>query len=105
VPWLGFVGFAVASACLACAGVSYTALSLRGLVPLHVLSAVRVPLAASVGSAAALAALSGWWIHDLPSLIVGAATAAGAYVIFAGLIGGAAWRVEFLADWRTVLQG
>jgi hypothetical protein len=26
-------------------------------------------------------------------------------VIFAGLIGGAAWRVEFLADWRTVLQG
>lgn len=105
VPWLGFVGFAVASASLACAGVSYTALSLRGLVPLHVLSAVRVPLAASIGSAAVLAALSGWWIRDLPSLIVGVAAAAGAYVIFAGLIGGAAWRVEFLADWRTVLQG
>jgi PST family polysaccharide transporter len=105
VPWLGFVGFAVASATLACAGVSFTALSLRRLVPLHVLAAVRVPLTASIGSAAVLAALAGFWIHDLPSLIVAVAVSAGAYVIFAGLIGGAAWRVEFLADWRTVLQG
>jgi PST family polysaccharide transporter len=105
VPWLGFVGFAVASATLACAGVSFTALSLRRLVPLHVLTAVRVPLTASIGSAAVLAALAGFWIHDLPSLIAAVAVSAGAYVIFAGLIGGAAWRVEFLADWRTVLQG
>jgi PST family polysaccharide transporter len=105
VPWLGFVGFAVASASLACAGVSYTALSLRRLVPVHVLSAVRVPITASVGSAAVLAALTGFWIHDLPSLVVGAAVSAGAYVLFAGLIGGAAWRVEFMSDWRTVLQG
>jgi PST family polysaccharide transporter len=105
VPWLGFVGFAVASATLACAGVSFTALSLRRLVPLHVLTAVRVPLTASIGSAAALAALAAFWIHDLPSLIAAVAVSAGAYVIFAGLIGGAAWRVEFLADWRTVLQG
>jgi PST family polysaccharide transporter len=105
VPWLGFVGFAVASATLACAGVSFTALSLRRLAPLHVLTAVRVPLTASIGSAAVLAALAGFWIHDLPSLIAGAAVSGGAYVIFAGLIGGAAWRVEFLADWRTVLQG
>jgi PST family polysaccharide transporter len=105
VPWLGFVGFAVASASLACAGLSYTALSLRRLVPLHVLSAVRVPLTASVGSAAVLAVLARVWIHDLPSLVVGAAVSAGAYVVFAGLIGGAAWRIEFIADWRTVLQG
>jgi PST family polysaccharide transporter len=105
VPWLGFVGFAVASATLACAGVSFTALSLRRLVPLHVLTAVRVPLTASIGSAAVLAALAAFWIHDLPSLIAAVAVSAGAYVIFAGLIGGAAWRVEFLADWRTVLQG
>jgi O-antigen/teichoic acid export membrane protein len=105
VPWLGFVGFAVASASLACAGVAYTALSLRGLVPLHVFSAVRVPLTASVGSAAVLATLAGLWIHDLPSLIAGAAVSAAAYVVFAGLLGGAAWRVEFMADWRTVLQG
>jgi O-antigen/teichoic acid export membrane protein len=105
VPWLGFVGFAVASASLACAGVSYTALSLRRLVPVHVLSAVRVPITASVGSAAVLATLAGFWIHDLPSLVVGAAVSAGAYVFFAGLIGGAAWRVEFMSDWRTVLQG
>ena len=105
VPWLGFVGFALASAGLACAGVTYTAVSLRRLVPLHLVSAVRVPLAASAASAAVLAALAGVWIHDLPSLVLGAAVAAGAYVAFAGLIGGAAWRVEFIADWRTVLQG
>jgi hypothetical protein len=70
-----------------------------------VLAAVRVPLAASVGSAAVLAALAAFWIHDLPSLIVAAAVSVGAYVVFAGFVGGAAWRIEFLADWRTVLQG
>jgi len=85
--------------------VSYTAWNLRRLIPLHVLAAVRVPLTASAGSAAVLAAFACFWIHDLPSLVVGAAVSAGAYVVFAGLIGGAAWRVEFVADWRTVLQG
>jgi O-antigen/teichoic acid export membrane protein len=105
VPWLGFVGFAVASASLACAGVSYTALSVRRLAPVRVLPAVRVPLAASLGSAAVLAALVGLWVHDLPSLFIAAGVSAGAYVVFAGFIGGAAWRVEFMADWRTVLQG
>ena len=104
VPWLGFVGFAVASASLACAGVSYTALSVRRLAPVRVLPAVRVPLAASLGSSAVLAALVGLWVHDLPSLLIAAGVSAGAYVVFAGFIGGAAWRVEFMADWRTVLQ-
>ena len=105
VPRLGFVGFAVASVSLACAGVSYTSWNLRRLIPLRVVSAVRVPLTASAGSAAVLAALACFWIHDLPSLIASAAVSAGAYVVLAGLIGGAAWRVEFMADWRTVLQG
>ena len=105
VPWLGFVGFAIASACLACAGVSYTSWNLRRLIPLRVLAAVRVPLTASAGAGAVLAALAGVWIHDLPSLVIGAAVAAGAYVVIAGLVGGSAWRVEFMADWRTVLQG
>ena len=105
VPRLGFVGFAVASAVLACASVSYTALSLRRLVPIRILPAVRVPLTASLGGAATLAALGGVWIHDLPSLVLGTALAAGVYVLLAGLVGGAAWRVEFIADWRTVLQG
>jgi len=105
VPWLGFVGFAVASASLACAGVSYTALSVRRLAPVRVLPAVRVPLAASLGSAAVLAALVGFWVHDLPSLLIAVGVSAGAYVVFAGFIGGAAWRVEVMADWRTVLQG
>lgn len=105
VPWLGFVGFAVASVSLACAGVLYTALSVRRLAPVRVLPAVRVPLAASLGSAAVLAALVGLWVHDLPSLLIAVGVSAGAYVVFAGFIGGAAWRVEFMADWRTVLQG
>jgi len=105
VPWLGFVGFAVASVSLACAGVSYTALSVRRLAPVRVLPAVRVPLAASLGSAAVLAAFVGVWVHDLPSLLIAVGVSAGAYVVFAGFIGGAAWRVEFMADWRTVLQG
>jgi len=105
VPLLGFVGFAVASVSLACAGVSYTALSVRRLAPVRVLPAVRVPLAASLGSAAVLAALVGFWVHDLPSLLIAVGVSAGAYVVFAGFIGGAAWRVEFMADWRTVLQG
>ena len=105
VPRVGFVGFAVASAALACAGFSYTALSLRRLVPLNVLSAVRVSFTASAGAAAVLAALATFWIHDLPSLVIGATASVGAYVLFAGLVGGAAWRVELIADWRTVLQG
>jgi len=66
---------------------------------------MRVPLTANLSSAAMLAALAGLWIHDLPSLILGAAISAGAYVVLAGLVGGAAWRIEFIADWRTVLQG
>jgi PST family polysaccharide transporter len=105
VPWIGFVGFAVASVGLACASISYTTLSLRRLVPIRIVPAVRVPLTASLGSAAILAALAGAWIHDLPSLILSAAFAAGVYVVLAGLVGGSAWRVEFIADWRTVLQG
>jgi hypothetical protein len=105
VPWLGFVGFAVASACVACASVTYTGLTLRRLVPLRVAPAVRVPVAASLASAGVLAALGGLWVHDVPSLLAAGALAAGAYIAFAGLIGGEAWRVEFLADWRTVLQG
>ena len=105
VPSLGFVGFAVASVCLACASIAYTAWTLHRLVSFRVLPAVRVPLTASLSSAAMLAALAGLWIHDLPSLILGAAISAGAYVVLAGLVGGAAWRIEFIADWRTVLQG
>lgn len=105
VPQVGFVGFAVASAVLAGASLSYTALSLHRLVPIRILPAIRVPLAASLGSAATLAALAAVWIHDLPSLVLGAALSAGVYVVLAGVVGGAAWRVEFVADWRTVLQG
>ena len=105
VPWLGFVAFAVASVSLACAGVSYTAWNLKQRIPLDVLPAVRVPLTASAGAAVVLATLASFWIHDVPSLVLAAAISVGTYVFLASLIGGAAWRVEFVADWRTVLQG
>lgn len=105
VPWLGFVGYAVASACLAIGGLVATALSLRRVARVPILSALRVPVVASLGSAVLLAVLADLWIYDVPSLLVGAGVSAVAYVLFAALVGGAAWRIEFIADWRTVLQG
>ena len=61
--------------------------------------------AVSAGAAVVLATLASFWIHDLPSLVLAAAISVGTYVFLVSLIGGAAWRVEFVADWRTVLQG
>ncbi len=104
VPWLGFLGFAVASVLMA-ATVSVTALIVRRLAPIRVLAAVQVPLAAGAASALLLAALSAVWVHDLPSLVAAAAAAALVYAGLLLLLGGAAWRGEFVADWRTVLQG
>lgn len=103
VPWIGFLGFAVASVCVAFTGILPAAL-LRGLVPVRILSAVRVPLAASLASGLVLAALSGLWIQDVPSLLIGGGLSLAAYVGLVLLLGGAEWRVEFVADWRTALQ-
>lgn len=104
VPWLGFIGFAVASTCMA-ATVVLAASALRRLVPVRLLRAVRVPLAAGVASALVLGVLAIVWIHDIPSLLIGGGVAVVTYVGFVALLGGAAWRGEFVADWRTVLQG
>jgi PST family polysaccharide transporter len=103
VPWLGFLGFAVASVCVSVTSV-LPAVLLRRLIPIRVLPAVRVPLAAGLASALLLAALSAVWIHDIPSLVVGGGAALAAYVALALALGGTAWRGEFMADWRTVLQ-
>src|SRR5262249_60675962 len=73
VPWLGFVGFAVASAGLACASGTYAALSLRRLVPLHLLSPLRGPPAASAGSAPLPAAVTSGWVPHPPPPRLGAA--------------------------------
>ncbi|PYM36666.1 MAG: hypothetical protein DME15_03180 [Candidatus Rokuibacteriota bacterium] len=104
VPWLGFLGFAVASV-----GVSVTSVApllvLRRSVPIRFLPAVRVPLAAALVSALALGTLSEVWIHDLLSLLIGGGVSFAAYVGLVLLLGGAAWRVELVADWRTALQG
>ncbi len=104
VPRLGFVGFAVASVCVGVTGV-LPAVLLRRLVPIRVLSAVRMPLAAALASAIVLATLSAVWIHDIPSLLVGGGVALAVYIGLALAWGGAAWRVEFVADWRAVFQG
>ena len=81
------------------------AVLLRRLVPIRVLAAVRVPLAAALAGALVLATLSAVWIHDIPSLLVGGGAALAVYVGLAVVWGGAAWRVEVVADWRTVFQG
>ncbi len=104
VPWLGFVGLAVAYVCMA-ATVVLAAGALRRLVPVRLLPAVRVPLAAGFASALVLAAVAAVWIHDIPSLLIGGGIAAATYVGLAVVLGGAAWRGEFVADWRMVLQG
>jgi PST family polysaccharide transporter len=104
VPWLGFLGFAVASAFMG-ATVGVTALIVRRQAPVRVLAAVRVPLAASVLAALLFAVLASVWVHGVPSLVFAGVAAALAYVVLVLLLGGAAWRVEFAADWRTVLQG
>ena len=82
-----------------------TAVALRRLTPVNVLRPVAVPLVAAAAAALALAGLERVWIHDLASLVT---AAAGAGLLYAALIvsaSGAAWRLELLADWRTVWQG
>ncbi len=103
VPWLGFLGFAVASALMGVtAGIS--SLIVRRLAPIRVLAAVRMPLAAGVASALLLAALAAVWVHDLPSLAIAGAVSTLSYIGLLFLLGGAAWRVELMADWRTLLE-
>jgi PST family polysaccharide transporter len=101
VPRFGFVGFAAASAGVSATG-ALTALALHRLVPVRIFRAVRVPLAASVASAAFFAVVARGWIRDLPSLLIGGLIAVSTYVGLACLLGGAAWRAELLEDWRRV---
>lgn len=103
VPRVGFVGFALASACASATGIP-AAMALRRLVPIRIFLPVRVPLAAGLASALLFAMLAGWWIHDLASLLIAGCTAAAAYVGLACLLGGAAWRSELLTDWRRVWE-
>ncbi len=104
VPWLGFVGFALASALLGTT-VGVVAHVVRRLAPVRVLAAVRVPLAAGVASALLLWVLTDVWVHGLASLVVVGAGSGLVYVGLLLLLGGAEWRGEFLADCRTVLSG
>ena len=104
VAWLGILGFAVSSAAVALT-MGSTAVVLRRLVPVNVLRPLAAPLAAAVVAALVLATLAQMWIHDLASLAVGAALAGAVYAALIVAASGAAWRLELLADWRTVWQG
>jgi PST family polysaccharide transporter len=104
VPSLGVVGFALGSAGVALT-MGASAVVLRRLVPVRVLRPVATPLAASTLAALALAGLERLVVHDLGSLIGAAAGAGLLYLVLLWLGAGAAWRVELLADWRTVWQG
>jgi len=104
VPWLGIVGFALSSAAVALTMCS-TAVALRRLAPVNVLRPVAVPLVAAAAAALALAGLERVWIHDLASLVTAAAAAGLLYATLIVSASGAAWRLELLADWRTVWQG
>jgi O-antigen/teichoic acid export membrane protein len=101
VPRFGFVGFAAASAAVSTTG-ALTALALRRLVPVQIVRAVRVPLAAGVVSAAFLAVVARAWIRDIPSLLIGGCIASATYIGLACLLGGAPWRAELREDWRRV---
>jgi PST family polysaccharide transporter len=103
VPRVGFVGFALASACASATGIP-TALALRRLVPVRIFHPVRVPLLAGLASALLMSRLAASWIHDLFSLLIAVCTAAVAYIGLACLLGGATWRAELLADWRRIRQ-
>ncbi|MBI4636042.1 MAG: oligosaccharide flippase family protein [Candidatus Rokubacteria bacterium] len=103
VPALGFVGFAVASACLGLTA-PVTFVALRRLVPVRVLVPLRVPLAAAAASALLFGGLARIWVHDLPSLVLAGCAAGALYVGLAWMLGGAGWRAELLVDWRAVWQ-
>lgn len=104
VPQFGFVGFALASACVSATGV-LTILALRRSIPIRVFAPVRVPLAAGLVSAAFFAALAESWIQGIPSLLLGGCLAVTLYVALVFLLGGATWRAELRGDWQKVWQG
>jgi PST family polysaccharide transporter len=104
VPSLGVVGFALSSAGVALT-MTATAVALRRRVPVNVLRPLAAPLAAAVVAAVTLAVLTRVWIHDLASLVLSAAAAGGVYAALIVAASGAAWRLELLADWRTVWPG
>jgi len=101
VPQFGFVGFALASACVAATGV-LTLRALRRSVPLRILAPLRLPVTAAIPAATLFFALGRWWIRGLLSLVLGGLIAAAAYVGLVWSLGGAAWRAEVREDCRRL---
>lgn len=102
VPWLGFVGYALASVCVSLTGV-LTILTLRRLVPVRIFPHVRVPLIAGSASALVFVTLTKFLSQDLPSLIIASSVAIVAYTSLTSLMSGAGWRGELLDDWKRML--
>jgi teichuronic acid exporter len=102
VWWLGFVGFALASACLSLTSV-VTALMLKKLVPVRIIPAIRAPLIAGMLAGLCLGVLTMAWVDGVVSLLISAAAATGVYVLAVGIIGGMTWCSDLMEDWRDVL--
>jgi len=101
VPWLGFVGFAAASACLSTTGV-LTAMALRRVVPVRVFPHVRIPLVAGLASALLFEVLATYWVHDILSLVISGCAAVSAYAGLVCRISDRVWRADILADWQKL---
>jgi hypothetical protein len=70
--------------------------------PIRILPHLRLPFAASLGSALFFAVLVHGWVHNLPTLV---AAATASVLVYAGLLcaaGGQSWRASLVADWRGV---
>lgn len=102
VPRMGFVGYAAASACVS-ATVVVPAVLLRRLVPIQFMAQMRTPLIAGLLSALLFGMLVHLWIHDIPSLILGASAALALYTALVYAFSGALWRADVRDDWRRML--
>ena len=103
VPWLGFIGYAVARACQGAVG-AWTAVALKRLVPIRLFPAVRLPLFSGMVSAFLLWGLSLVWVHDLSSLIIAGIAAITTYILLTNWVGGARLKEDLLNDWRKAVE-
>lgn len=102
VPRMGFVGYAAASACVS-ATVVVPAILLRRLVPIQFMAQMRTPLIAGLMSAFLFGMLIHLWVHDIPSLMLGASAALALYAALVYAMSGALWRAGVRDDWRRML--
>ena len=103
VPWLGFIGYAVARVCMNVIGV-WTLVILKRFVPITLFPHVRIPLLAGTASALMLWGLSRVWVQDLFSLIVAGTAAAAMYLVLINWTSGGGWKADLLDDWKRATE-